>query len=140
MNSLIKVKNFIDLLPSIFDDDLSGNSIFGINHYPKANTYENDDGYGIEFYYPGAKKDDFKINVDKQIITISSDFSDEKKQEGEKYYFKEFRKAQFKRSFSLPDEVIKNKIKASYENGVLKIDIPKDKVKEKEKRFDIKIE
>ena len=87
-----------------------------------------------------AKKENFKIKVEDKRLVISSNFSEKKEQDGERYHFREFSQREFSRSFALPDEVIKNKIKASYEDGVLKVIIPKDKVKEKQSKFEINID
>jgi HSP20 family protein len=83
------------------------------------------------------KKENFKIKIEDKKISISSILPEEK--EEEKYYFKEFHKRKFNRAFALPENIIKTKISASYEDGVLKILIPKDKAKEKESNFEVEI-
>lgn len=140
MNALIKKNDlFGTLFSDMFDIFSTGLERFDYN-YPRANTSEDDENYKVDVYYPGLKKENFKVGIDQRTLTISSDFSESKEENNEKYHFKEFSKKEFRRMFTLPDEVIKSKIKASYEDGVLKVVIPKDKVKEKQSKFEIAVE
>lgn len=124
-------------------DEMFNDVFFGIrkfsHDYPKVNSLEDDENYKIEFYCPGMKKENFKININNKILSISSNFSKEKEEDDKKYWFKEFSKREFSREFILPDFVIKDKIKASYEDGVLNVIIPKDKEKVGKNYFEIKI-
>lgn len=140
MNTLIRKNDYFgNLFSDMFDILSTGIEKVDYN-YPRVNTSEDDISYKVNVYYPGIKKENFKINVDQKVLSISSNFSDSKEEGNEKYHFKEFYKREFKRMFTLPDEVIKDKIKASYEDGVLKILIPKDKAKEKQSKFEIAVE
>jgi len=139
MYGLIKRnKDLFGMMSEMFDDFSTGVESW-THGYPKINTYEDDSNYKVDVYYPGMKKEDFKVNVENKVLSIRSSFSD-KKEDTEKYHFKEFSKREFCRSFSLPDEIVKSKIAASYEDGVLKIVIPKDKAKEKQSKFQVNIE
>ena len=97
----------------------------GFNRLPSANVVENDKAYTIELAAPGMKKNDFEVNVDKGYLTISSQKEDEKEVKDENYTRHEFSYNTFSRSFLLPDLVDEDKIKAKYEDGILKLSIPK---------------
>lgn len=92
---------------------------------PAVNIKESDNGFDVEMAVPGMKKEDFKVNLENNVLCISS----EKKLENEKaegnYSRKEFSYQSFSRSFSLPDSADAGNIKAKYENGILMISIPK---------------
>ncbi|MDA3853455.1 MAG: Hsp20/alpha crystallin family protein [Bacteroidales bacterium] len=90
---------------------------------PSVNIKENEDGFALELATPGLKKEDFKIELNNDILTISA----EKKEEESKDKFSkhEFSPLSFERAFTLPDTVSGDKIKANYENGILTLSIPK---------------
>jgi HSP20 family protein len=139
MNGIFKQdREFSKVVDDMFNDVLYGIKKFS-HDYPKVNSLEDGENYKIEFYCPGLKKENFKISIDNKILTISSNFSKEKDEGDKKYWLKEFLKSEFSRKFILPDFVIKDKIKASYEEGVLNVIIPKDKDKETKNHFEIKI-
>jgi len=82
------------------------------------------------------KKEDFKISLEKEFLTISAELSNESTpDDSETYKRREFNYSTFKRSFTLPEKADKNEIKASYENGILKLSIPKLEVKNDESRL-----
>lgn len=97
----------------------------GFSRVPSANVIENDKSFNIELAAPGMKKNDFEVNVDHGQLTISSEKKDEKEEKGENYTRHEFSYNSFSRSFLLPDIADADKIKAKYEDGVLKLSIPK---------------
>jgi HSP20 family protein len=105
---------------------------------PAVNISENEEGFHIEVAAPGLDKEDFHINVEKRVLTISSEkeTSSESKDEGNtKYHRREFSYSSFKHSFSLPEFAEIDKIKASHVNGVLEVFIPKrEELKEKPAR------
>ena len=96
----------------------------GLN-FPPVNIAETADGYHIELNAPGRNKEDFKINLDNGLLTISYEKKEEAKNDNVKSLRKEFSFQSFKRSFSLEDKVDAAKIQAKYENGLLKIYLPK---------------
>ena len=91
---------------------------------PKVNIMENDNGFVVEIAAPGMKKEDFNILLDKDILTISSEKNEEKKDDSI-YLRKEFDYQSFQREFTLPDTADGDKIKGAYSNGILTITIPK---------------
>ena len=120
-----------DFFPSIVDeffgrDYLPGMLEFqtGIN-MPSVNIVEGKEDFRIEVAAPGLEKNDFHINLENNVLTISSEkeHSDEKKEE--RYMRREFSYSSFRRSFSLPNTVDADKIGANHKNGVLSIVIPK---------------
>lgn len=118
-------------LPEIWDD-FFGNSWFDRDmsmdnrtSVPAVNVIENNDEYKIEVAAPGLEKKDFKVDVHKNVLTISSEIKDEKEDKNEKYMRREFRYSSFKRSFTLPETVDSEKIKATHRDGILNISVPK---------------
>ncbi|HLI93488.1 MAG TPA: Hsp20/alpha crystallin family protein, partial [Puia sp.] len=92
---------------------------------PAVNIAEQKDHYVVSLAAPGMKKDDFKIDIDGNTLTISAETEETKEEKEDKYTRKEFNYSSFSRSFSLPDWVNKDKIDATYENGLLKLTLPK---------------
>ena len=90
---------------------------------PAVNIVENEKNFTIALAVPGMKKEDFKIDVDGDMITISAE--KEEKMEDEKYNRREYNYTSFSRSFTMPDDVMKDKIEARYEDGVLRLMLPK---------------
>lgn len=117
--------------PSIIDEFLKpewfrGFQEFGSN-VPAVNIKETENEYVVELAAPGKKKEDFQIEVDDNVLTIFSEAKseNEKKENNGKYTRREFSYSSFKRSFTLPDSVNDKNIKATYEDGVLNITLPK---------------
>jgi len=95
-----------------------------------VNIHEAADGYHLEVSAPGLNKEDFKVNVDKGLLTISFEKKEEKQTEEYKTVRREFTQRSFKRSFTVDELVDVDNIQAKYENGILKLYLPK---KEQEK-------
>lgn len=128
--------NFDKLFLSAWDEIYNGMGRVGLI-YPQVNAFLDNDKIQVNLFYPGVKKEQLKLKIEDDLLIISGEFKDEEKEM--KYYIKEFRPVNFARKFRLPEEVKKKEIAAVYEDGVLKISIPIDKKKEKEKKFDINI-
>ena len=93
---------------------------------PAVNVLETDDEYKIELAAPGMEKKDFDIQLDNDVLTISSEKKNEKKEEEETYFRREFSYQSFQRRFTLPSqEVDEGKIEARYADGILHLRIPK---------------
>jgi len=104
---------------------------------PAVNIKENEDSFTVEVAAPGMQKDDFNVEIDNNLLTISSEKKDEKvEKEGERYTKREFSYQSFQRSFTLPQGLVnEDKIEAKYKDGVLHLVIPKkDEVKKKARR------
>ncbi len=93
---------------------------------PAVNVAEKDDEFAIELAAPGMKKDDFRISLDGNVLTISSQRKNEKEEKSGNYSRREFSYQSFQRSFTLPvGRVETDKVAARYEAGILHIQIPK---------------
>ena len=131
----LTINRAIDSMPFAFDDFFkpwnewfdNGNTNLWARamNIPAVNVAEHKDEYIVELAVPGMKKDDFAINVDGNILTISSEKEESKEEKEKKFTRKEYNYASFSRSFTLPDEVNMDKIDAKYENGILKIVLPR---------------
>ncbi|MTI38921.1 Hsp20/alpha crystallin family protein [Fulvivirga lutimaris] len=97
----------------------------GWSKMPSANVIEDDKEFKIELAAPGMKKNDFKVDIVNNKLTISSEMNDEKEEVNENYTRKEFSYNSFSRSFILPESVEVDKIEATYNDGILKLDLPK---------------
>jgi len=92
---------------------------------PAVNIKEDDQGYTVEMAVPGMEKNDFRINLENNMLCISSEKKSESEKKDDYYSRKEFSYQSFSRSFSLPESVDETKIEAKYDNGILFINIPK---------------
>ena len=102
---------------------------------PSVNITENKDEYNVSLAVPGMKKDDFKIDVQGNILTISCEKNETTEEKEKRYTRREYSYSSFSRSFTLPDEVNSEKIDARYEDGLLKLSLPR---KEEAKKFTAK--
>ena len=119
------IDSFLDSLLS----DLPVTSKNNFN-FPPVNISETKDNYELEFNAPGRSKEDFKITVDKNILTVSYEKKEEQKDESKKFVKKEFSSRSFKRSFNLDEKINADAINAKYENGILTLTLPiKEEVK-----------
>jgi HSP20 family protein len=111
------------------------------NTIPSVNIKEEKDSYRVEMAVPGMKKEDFDIDVDGNVMTISSEKESESKQDGEDDFARrEYNYSCFSRSFTIPENADANKITAKYTDGVLRLSIAKNPNAQKEKRNQIKVE
>jgi HSP20 family protein len=129
--------SFSSMLDRFFNDSLNSRSMMS-NFTPHVDTCETDKGYEIEVSLPGLKKDEINIDFQEGRLTISGErrFSDEKKDK--KYHMIESQYGSFSRSFYLPDTVNPEGIDADFEDGVLKITVPKDTRKTMKHQIKIK--
>lgn len=118
--------------PSVFPETRT------VSGSPTANIQETPEAYQIELNVPGRNKEDFKVNVDKGLLTVSFEKKEETVTENVKSVRREFTFSSFKRSFSLDETVDTSKIQARYDNGILKIELPKkEEVKAEPKQIAI---
>jgi len=126
------VRSFNGLMEDLLNE-FPSNSLFkdaSWGSYPAVNITENNDGYQLELAVPGWEKNDFKVNTDGNLLTISAEKKAEVKDENGKSIRKEFSFRSFKRSFTLDEKIDTARINARYENGILKLDLAKkDEVK-----------
>jgi HSP20 family protein len=120
-------------MPSVFDDFFKpwnewfdNGGLWGRTmNIPAVNITEHEKEYKVALAVPGMKKEDFKIDVDGNMLTISSEKEESKEEKDKKFTRKEYNYSSFSRCFTLPEEVNKEKIDAKYEDGVLKISLPR---------------
>lgn len=94
-------------------------------NFPPVNIVEKAEGYEVALAVPGFEKADFNVKLDDKILTISTEKKEEAVTEGNKMIRKEFSYKSFKRSFTLDDKIDAEGISARYENGILKLELPK---------------
>lgn len=129
--SLVKFSNqFPSLFDRFFEGDLfdwsSRNYSLTNTTLPSVNIKENQDGYEVEMAAPGLGKDDFRIELNHDQLTISSEKkTQEESGEDKQFTRREFSYQSFSRTFTLPSTAAADKIKAKYDNGILRVSIPK---------------
>lgn len=113
-------------------DDFFNDSYFTNGHNfasegstPAVNVVEDEKNYRIEVAVPGLTRKDVRIDLEDDVLTISSEQKEQKEEKRENYMRREFRHSAFKRSFQLPETVDQNKIEASHDAGILTIQLPK---------------
>jgi HSP20 family protein len=121
-------------LPSVFTSNFNT----GIT-LPKVNIHETKDAYFVDMAVPGLKKTDFQIDLENQLLSISTELEESKEQENVHFTRREFGYSSFKRSFSLPETVNEDAIKAKYQDGVLSIHLPKKEEAKQKPARSIKI-
>ena len=114
---------FSSWLGDFFADDF--NLVDKVATVPAVNIKERKKDFVIEMDVPGMDKNDFDIEIDNNVLTISAKKQEEKQEDGEKYTKREFYYNEFKRVFTLPETVDTEKIEANYKNGLLKVLIEK---------------
>lgn len=92
---------------------------------PAVNITEVNGQYNIAVAAPGMKKEDFKINIEGDMLTISAEMEEKKEEKDKQYNRREYNYSSFSRSFTLPEDVKRDKIEAKYEDGVLNLLLPK---------------
>jgi HSP20 family protein len=120
------------LLPSVFEDffrpmdEFFDRGLWGrVSNIPAVNVLENTNEYKLSFAVPGMKKSDFKIDIDGNLLTVSAEIEEKKEEKKEEYTREEYNYSSFSRSFTLPEEINREKIEATYLDGVLKLSLPK---------------
>ncbi|WP_246535371.1 Hsp20/alpha crystallin family protein [Litoribacter ruber] len=92
---------------------------------PSTNVLEDEQNFKLEIAAPGFEKGDFKIDIDEGVLTISAEKEHSSDETNDKYRKKEFSYSSISRSFRLPETVEQERIDAKYDNGILKVNLPK---------------
>lgn len=124
------VKRNYRITPSFFDQLIYnelGRQKDSMEKQPATNISESENQFLLEIAVPGKSKSDFKIEINKEILTIGLETENEISENDPLYYKKEFDYSSFQRSFTLPDSVAVDQIDARYTDGVLKLVLPKKK-------------
>ncbi|RXF72245.1 Hsp20/alpha crystallin family protein [Arcticibacter tournemirensis] len=114
---------FSDVFDSVFNDSYVADRL--TSRIPAVNIAESENDFHIELAVPGLKKEDFKINLDKNILSISAEKKNETTPAGKKYNRREYSYSSFVRSFTLPETADYSKIEAEYVDGILKVNVAK---------------
>lgn len=124
--SLVKRNRlFFPTMEDFFGPDWFGGTSNTVNTLPAVNIKENEKHFELELAIPGQKRDDFNIEIDEHVLTISMESRAEDEEVTENYTRKEFSFSSFSRSFTLPETIDESKIDASYREGILKVLLPK---------------
>jgi HSP20 family protein len=129
-----------DSFPSVFSDFFDNDRFFSnpwlekVSNVPAVNINETDEEFDVELAAPGYKKTDLKVDIDDNVLTIKAEKKAEKNEESKHFTRKEFSYSSFSRSFTLPQSVNADKIDAKYNDGILKLVIPKKEEKKAEKK------
>lgn len=131
-------------LPSVFNDFFDNDWMVKPNATaPAINVFETEKEYKIELAAPGMTKEDFNVRIDEEnnlVITMEKKTEKEEKNDG-RYLRREFSYSKFQQAIILPDNVDKEQIAASVDNGVLNISLPKmsaDEIKKNQKQIEVK--
>jgi HSP20 family protein len=121
------------LTPSLYDNFFkpwnewmnTGGMMDKIMSVPAVNVTENKDQYNVSLAAPGLKKEDFKIDIEGNMLNISSEQEEKSEEKEEKFTRKEYSYTSFSRSFTIPEDVKMEAIQANYADGVLNIRLPR---------------
>jgi HSP20 family protein len=131
--TLMTNRHLFPALPSLIEDFFQRNwmDTTTANRYPNAtlpavNIYETNDSFEIDVAAPGMKRENFNIQLDQYVLTISSEVKEEKKNDQDQFNRREFYYGSFERSFALPENKVDGeRISAKYNDGILHITVPK---------------
>ncbi|CAH0996786.1 hypothetical protein EMA8858_02921 [Emticicia aquatica] len=133
------VRSFAPAFPALLENIFNDFERVAPAHqhsFPAVNVLESENAFKIELAAPGLKKEDFKVNIHENNLTISTEKKEETQETVGKYTRKEFNFSAFKRTFNLPKSVDSEKIVATYIDGVLGLELPKkEEAKPKEPRL-----
>jgi HSP20 family protein len=118
------MKDFFNEFPTTLGKTLRED----ILHFPPVNIVDKAEAYHLEMSVPGFEKSDFNVKLENNILTISTEKSDENTESTDKLIRKEFSYKSFKRSFTIDEKIDAENISARYENGILKLALPKKEI------------
>ena len=114
--------DFFATVPSILKEDFVAPSL---SSFTPVNIRETENDYVLDVVAPGFQKEDFKINLDNNTLTISAEKKEEKENQNEKFIRKEYKQQSFKRSFTVDENIDAENISAKFVNGVLTLNLAK---------------
>ncbi|MBL0740231.1 Hsp20/alpha crystallin family protein [Chryseolinea lacunae] len=121
--------SFSNLIDRFFNDSLTRGGGSSYSFVPKVDIVETDKAYEVHVAVPGLSKEDFKIDLNDNFLTISGERKFSKERKEATLHVVESQYGNFNRSFSLPENIDATKIEAKYNNGILEITVPKDEKK-----------
>jgi HSP20 family protein len=140
MKTLVNTHNFPVFFDGLFSKEFNNNlnaAFVGQPNIPAVNIVESENGFRLEVAAPGLKKEDFKLNLENNLLIVSAKVEAKTEEINEKYSRKEFSFNSFSRSFTLPNTVDGEQVNAIYNDGILKVELPK---KEEAKKYPRAIE
>jgi HSP20 family protein len=126
-------------MPNLFDDDFFSVSKNSTSSLPAVNIREDEKNYVLELAVPGLDKKDLKIDINEDVLTVSSETKNENEVSRDGYKRKEFSYSSFSRSFYIPENVNRDNIEANYKDGILKVEFPKQEEEKTKITREIKI-
>ena len=114
---------FSDVFDSLINDSFLSDKL--IARVPAVNIAETENEFHVELAVPGLKKEDFKINLDKNVLSVAAEKKAENVEEGKKFSKRQYSYNSFVRSFTLPESADQSKIEADYSDGILKLTVAK---------------
>jgi HSP20 family protein len=127
-NNVTGLPSFSSWFDNFFENSLGTEFLSNFNAgitLLAVNIKESSDNFTLELAIPGMKKSDFTIDVENKVLSIASEVKHEDEETKDHYTRREFGYSSFKRTFTLPDSVESDKVKASYKDGILMITLPK---------------
>ncbi|MDL5045059.1 Hsp20/alpha crystallin family protein [Oscillatoria amoena NRMC-F 0135] len=121
--------SFSNLIDRFFNDSMTRSGGSAYSFVPRVDIMENDKAYEIHVAVPGMNKEDFKIELKENYMTISGERKLTQEKNENNFHSVETQYGTFSRSFSLPENINTSKIGAKYVNGILEITVPKDEKK-----------
>jgi HSP20 family protein len=112
-------------MSNLFDNDFFPVLQNRTSLVPSVNIREDEKKYSLELAVPGMEKKDLKIDINEDVLTISSESKHENEENQNGYRRKEFSYTSFSRSFYIPENVNRDKIDANYKDGILTVGMPK---------------
>lgn len=125
------VKHYPKTINNLFDEFMFNfPTVWGREQHedffmPSVNVHETNEGYHLEINAPGRNKEDFKVNIENNILTVSFEKKEQTENKEYKTIRREFSYQNFKRSFTLDEKVNAESVQAKYDNGILKLFLPK---------------
>jgi HSP20 family protein len=121
--------SFSNLIDRFFNDTMTRKGGSAYSFVPRVDIVEEDKAFEVHVAVPGMNKDDFKIDLNDNYLTISGERKLNREKKEDNFYSMETQYGTFSRSFTLPENVDANQISAKYVNGILEVTIPKDEKK-----------
>jgi HSP20 family protein len=128
LNDYVPV-SFNNLIDRFFNESLSRTGGAAYSFVPRVDIVENEKAYEIHVAAPGMNKEDFKLDLNDNYLTVSGERKFTKEQNEKNFRSIETQYGNFSRAFALPENVDASKINAKYNNGILEINVPKDEKK-----------
>lgn len=128
MTTLVKTNanpSLRSVMEDFFNADFFNKPLLNSDFLPAVNIRDEEGSYELEMSAPGFKKEDFKITSEDGLLTISAETKNEYEEDNRNYTKREFSCSSFSRSFSLPDNIEEDQVKANYVNGLLNISLKK---------------